>query len=206
MRSPTPNQGHAIFTQNLWPVEVYCLLLDGILNTVRGGQLFNKKSGKPMCTILVEMAQAEWTMQAMHLACALARNMDAKVALLRLVQVEHLSYLGTAFGNRPPDDQEYRNLQELAATAEDYDVELTVFSKQCFSPLDAIAEAANHLNASLVFAQVPDSRIPYRRKVQIWTLKRQLWGRNRQLFTLDQLPGTIEWVPFVTVKAIASVD
>jgi hypothetical protein len=158
-----------------------------------------------MRTILIQMADDDWTMHAMHLACALARNVEAKIALLRLIHVQHPSYLGTSFGNLPPDNQEYQHLQEYAATAEDYGVELTVYAMQCMASLDAVAEAAANLDAALVFAQVPSSRVPSWRKFQIWNLERRLRMEHCQLFTLDQLPGTIEWVPSITVKAPAPV-
>jgi nucleotide-binding universal stress UspA family protein len=158
-----------------------------------------------METILVQMAQEDWTMQAVHLACALARNNGAEVALLRLMPVPHPSYLGTSMGNQPPTEHEYRMLKEYAATAEDYGVSFTVNSMQCMTTLDAVAEAADNLDAKVVFAQVPESRIPYWRTFQIWNLKRQFHGGQRQLFTLDQPVNDPDWTPAITVKAAAPV-
>src|SRR5262245_49691972 len=104
-----------------------------------------------MYTILVQKADDNWTMQALHLACAMARNTGAEVALLRLMQVQHLSYLGTPFGNNPPTHQEQNRLKEYALTAEDYGVELTLHSMQCTTLLDAVVEAAEYLDARVVF-------------------------------------------------------
>jgi hypothetical protein len=147
--------------------------------------------------ILVQMATDEWTMQALHLACAIARNNDTQVALLRLIQLEHASYLGTCMGDRQPNHDEYQRLREYAATAEDYGIELTVQSMQCLTLLDAVVQAAEQLNAQLVFAHVADSRIPYWHQAQVWNLERRLHSEGRQLFTLEK-PVTVNWRPPTT--------
>src|SRR5258708_6356199 len=139
-----------------------------------------------MYTILVQMAEEKWTMEAMHLACALAHSTGAQVALLRLVQVQHPSYLGTSFGNRPPDKTEYQRLKEYAATAEDYGAGLTIYWMQCLSSLDALVEAADNLDATIVFAHVIPTWLPFWRKFQVWSMKRRLITNRRQLFTLDE--------------------
>lgn len=156
-----------------------------------------------MVTILVQMAEEKWTMEALHLACALARSTAAQVALLRTIQVPHPGYLGTTFGDKPPDKAEYHRLKEYAATAEDYRINLEVHSMQCLSSLDAVVEAADSLDAVVVFAQVLPSRIVYWRTFQIWNLRRRLALKHRQLFTLDQPRSILEWTPSIVVRAIA---
>ena len=153
-----------------------------------------------MYTILVQLAEEVWTMKALHLACTLARTVGGEVALLRLMQVDQPGFLGTPFGNQPPDERERRNFEEYAATAEDYDVPMTLVSMQCMSSLEAVADAAEQLDAKVVFAHVPPSRIPYWRRFQVWNMQRAL-RPQRQLFTLDQPISTIGWSPAMTVKA-----
>jgi len=153
-----------------------------------------------MYTLLVQMADEQWTMSALHLACALARNVGGKVVLLRLMQVQHPSYLGTAFGDRSPSETEYHDLKEYAATAEDYGLQLTVQPMQCATTLDAVADAAEQLDAFAVFAHVPESRIPYWRQFQIWNIERRLNAQNRQLFTLDQPIDYVKWMPSIIIK------
>lgn len=148
-----------------------------------------------MSAILVQMGKAEWTTEALQAACTLARKNGDSVALVRLIQVTHPGYLGTELGNAPPSHEEYRKLLDYAASAEDYGVELTVHNMQCVTPLDAVADAAAQLEAGVVFAQVPESRIPYWRKFQIWNLERRLRSEKRQLVTLDPAKGTVEWIP-----------
>ncbi len=139
-----------------------------------------------MSTILVQMTNQSWTLQALHLACALARNNGARIILLRLMPVQHLSYLGTEFGSTPLSRQEYTAWLKYVATAEYYGVEMVRQSMQCWSELDAIADAADYVDAQVVFASIPRSRIPYMDRLQHWRLQRRLVKANRQLHTLEQ--------------------
>jgi hypothetical protein len=157
-----------------------------------------------MKNIMVQIANKSWTMEALHLACAMARNSETTIALVRFMEVGHPSYLGTNMGNIAPTPQEYQDLQDYQATAEDYGVELEVRSIQCLSPLDVMAQAAEELDAEVVFARVPESAIPYWHKFQLWNLKRELSGQQRQLYTLDKPANVTEWVPSVTVNASVS--
>jgi sugar phosphate isomerase/epimerase len=156
-----------------------------------------------MYTLLVQMADEQWTMSALHLACALARSVDGKVVLLRLMQVRHPSYLGTEFGDKSPDEREYQNLKEYAATAEDYGLQLVVQPMQCATSLDAVVDAAEQLDAFVVFAHVPETRFAYWRRFQIWNMERRLHSQHRQLFMLDRPVADIRWMPSITFNAPA---
>jgi hypothetical protein len=150
-------------------------------------------------TILVQLTEPLWTAQAVHLASALARNTHAKLVFLRLIWVSHLNYLGSDLGNPPISSEDYEQLREYTATAEDYGLEPVVCSMQAFAPLAAIAEAAIHLDAQTIFAQVPASRIPYWQQFQTWRLEQRL--KPRTLYTLAQTAGRIPATPYIIVKA-----
>lgn len=152
-----------------------------------------------MAAILVQMSEKLWTMQAVHLACALARNNGAKVILLRLAPVQHLSYLGTPFGDAPLSSQEYDDLKEYAVTAEDYGVELTLQPMQCYSAFDALVDAAEQIDADTVFARVPPSRFPYWQRFQAWQLERRFSAVHRQLFTLNKSNRSGSQLPTITI-------
>ncbi len=157
-----------------------------------------------MTTILVQVADAQWTCQAIQAACDRARQDGSTITLLRLIPVQHLGHLGTAFGNLPPDKQEYELLQQCAGLADAAGVELTVCSMQCVSTLDAVAEAAAHVGAAVVFAQVQDSLIPYWHRVQVWNLKRQLEAQKCQLFMLDGADAASQPIASRTFDTAAS--
>jgi hypothetical protein len=154
-----------------------------------------------MNMIMVQVADKKWTTEALHLACAMARNSNMAITLVRFMEVGHMSYLGTDLGRIAPTPQEYRELQDYSAAAAEYGIELDVTSIQCLSRLDVVAQAAEELAAEVVFARLPETSIPYWHKFQLWNLKRQLQGQHCQLFTLDQPENVEAWVPAVTVKA-----
>jgi hypothetical protein len=153
-----------------------------------------------MKKIMVQVTYKNWTMEALHLACAMARDGETSITLVRFMEVGHPSYLGTNMGSIAPTPQEYQELKDYQETAEDYDVELDVCSIQCLSALDVVAQAADELQAEVVFARVPESSIRYWRKFQVWNLERNLKGQQCQLYTLDKPANVAEWVPSVTVK------
>jgi hypothetical protein len=144
-----------------------------------------------MKTILVQISENHWTLQAVHLACSLARHDDAKIILLRLLPVYHPGYLGTEFVDSNPTPQEYKEIAAYHATAEDYGVSISFRQMQYVTALDAVVDAAEQINANVVFAHIPASRFYYWHKFLIWNLQRRLVAARRQLYTLDQ-PDEVE--------------
>jgi hypothetical protein len=159
-----------------------------------------------MKTILVQMSDRRWTMPALHLACALARDTDADIILLRLMHVEHAAYLGTQFGYHTPTPQERDDIAEYKATAEDYGTLLTIQLMQCLSPLEGLVDAANQLDADAVFAYVPKSWIPYWQTLQKWILQHRLSTANRQIFMLDQPDPNKGRLPTITVRSVYTLS
>ncbi len=131
--------------------------------------------------IMVQIADREWTMDALHRACRLGRTMPTHIALVKLIPTQHVSWLGTELGNRNFSERDQREIINYEATIEDYGIEFssTVFQ---YSELDeAILQAADMLNASIVFATLPKSVIPYWRNLQVLRLRRRLWRNQRVL-------------------------
>jgi hypothetical protein len=153
-----------------------------------------------MRTILVQMENRRFTMQALHLALALARNQQAQVVLLRLIPVKHLGYLGTSLGQCEMSADEQAALRDYAATAEDYGMDITLRQMQCEDTLAAVTEAADYLDADVVFAQVRPSWLPYWQVFRRWWLEQQLALHGRQLYTLQTPPAAASHVPMITVK------
>ncbi|MBZ0301103.1 MAG: hypothetical protein K8J31_15250 [Anaerolineae bacterium] len=135
-----------------------------------------------MNTIMVQMSDTQWTMEAMHLASALARSSGGKVILLHLILANNPGLLG--WGIPTPNAAERHHFHECAAVAEDYGVEFCVQPMQFVTLTDALAQAAESLNAAILFAHIPPSRFPIWRQYRLWSLKRQLHGC--QLYTLDE--------------------
>jgi hypothetical protein len=153
-----------------------------------------------MKPFMVQLAERTWTLQAMHLACAMARDEGASVVLLYLMKVDHILWLGTELGDLPPTDQDHQLLNECESVAELYGVTLSLEWMQCHTLVGALTQAADALDAQGVFAQLPQSKLAFLNPLQHWNLKRQLKAQRRELYTLEQ-PDEAAWTPAVTVKA-----
>lgn len=134
-----------------------------------------------MTTIMVQLSDEQWTLEAMHLASALARNVSGEVVLLYLALAPNPGLLG--WGITPPTFAEERQINSYAAVAEDYGVAFRVQPIQYVSLVDALIQAAQQLNATVLFAHITSSTIPLWRRFQLWSLKHQLG--DCQLYTLD---------------------
>jgi uncharacterized protein YjbI with pentapeptide repeats len=131
--------------------------------------------------IMVQIADREWTMDALYRACRLGRTMPTHIALVKMIPVQHMGWMGTELGNQNYSEQDLREIVNYEATIEDYGIEFssTVFQ---YSDLDeAILQAADMLNASIVFATLPKSVIPFWRNWQLQNLRRRLWRDQRVL-------------------------
>jgi len=137
-------------------------------------------------TILVQMAEPQWTKEALHLACAMARNTNSNVTLLRLIEAQYYSWLGTSYGVETFSPDESASLWDYKTIAEKYGVELCVQPMQYVTFGGALVDASDELNANVVFARIPASAIPFWHKYQSWDLHRQFEQRERTLYTLDQ--------------------
>ncbi len=146
-----------------------------------------------MKTIIVHMSDEQWTMEAMHLASALARNVNGRIVLLHLVLANNPGLLGWEIA--APDLTKNQLMKAYATVAEDYGVEFCVQPMQFINFVDALAEATSLFDASVLFAHIPQSKMPLWQRFQLWSLKHQL--RNCRLYTLDEVqpPSLEELIP-----------
>jgi hypothetical protein len=154
-----------------------------------------------MSTIMVQISDRQWTTQAMHLACAMARNTRTDVTLLQLQPVKNPGLLGSGLGSVTASVTEYEDMHEYDMIAEDYGVALTLQPMQYESQVDALAQAAEHLNANAVFANLPSRGRNVWTRFQYWNLRRQLASQRCPLYTLDQPQPNEEWVPSVSLRS-----
>jgi hypothetical protein len=150
-----------------------------------------------MGTIIVTLGEPKWTLNAMHLACALARNTARDVLLLRMNPVTHPSYLGADVAPLNITSSERALIRDYAHTAEDYGVSVSLALVNYVDFVPGLAQAAENANADVIFATLPGSRIPYLRRMRLWNLRRQL--KPRALYTLDLDTTIPEWKPTITV-------
>lgn len=154
-----------------------------------------------MGTILVQISDRKWTTQAMHFACAMARNTYSQLVLLHLIKVRSPYLLGTEIGVIPPTSGELEDIDEYETIAEDYGLEVVLQPMQYVSFPDALTQAAEYTHAAVLFTHVPESVFPFWHQLRLWNLRRQLTSQGCQLYTLDEPVQTEEWVPAVRLKA-----
>jgi hypothetical protein len=146
----------------------------------------SKERQMAMSTIIVQATDQSHTLTALRAACDLAYNNQYDIVLLKLVPVNHPSWLGTddwGYLNLTQQDQE--SLREYGRYAESCGVKVEVCCLQSISTVDALVGAAENVNAQIVFAHVPHTIIPFLHHWQIWLLRRGLKQRQCQLYTSD---------------------
>ena len=135
-----------------------------------------------MKTIVVQLSDELWTMEAMHLASAMARQMNGTIVLLRLVLVHNPGLLG--WGSVACNEVQDRQIEACSTIAEDYGISFRVQAMQYITLSDALAQAAEQIGAWAIFAHIPRSTIPVWDRFRRWSLKHQIHACH--LYTLDE--------------------
>src|SRR5262249_23712425 len=122
--------------------------------------------------ILVQIADRDWTLEALHCACRIARNTSGRVVLVKMISIAYWPGIRQRHGTFTPQDQiEFADYQ---ATIEDYGVEFLPMPFHYTSLVRATAQVADYVGARIVFARIPQSVFPFWTTLQGWLLKRQL--------------------------------
>ena len=135
--------------------------------------------------IMVQIADLEWTREALHRACILAREKRAEIVLLKMLPVQHTSWLGTEFGAMDLSERARSEIYDYAATAEDYGVQCSAQVFQYITLAEALSEAAEYVEADIVFATLPRTLIPYWREFQLRNLRNRLTRQKRLLIEFE---------------------
>jgi hypothetical protein len=150
-----------------------------------------------MKTVLVQMADVKWTIQAMHLACAVARNYDRSVVLLRLIHVSTPRFLGSDLNVPSLSDAEESAIMEYMSVAEAYGVEIELQPVHYESLSDALVQAARALKAGAVFARLPRESRGWWGRLRLWFLQRQL---GVPVYTLERSERMADYTPSITIE------
>ncbi len=156
-----------------------------------------------MQTIMVQVTDYRQTLATLHFACAMALNVKARIVLVKMLPAQYPGWLGTDWGSWNFSDQDHADMQEYQATAEDYGVEATGEIFQYLTLPEAIADAADYVDAQFVFATLPDGTMPFWRKIQAWMLRRRLVQHGRQLFLSDRDQLAQTQVPSLLVSGVS---
>jgi hypothetical protein len=150
-----------------------------------------------MKTVLVQIADVKWTIQALHLACAVARHDGMSVVLLRLIRVTTPSLLGSALNVPPLTDAEESAIMEYMRVAEAYGVEIELQPMHYESLSDAVAQAARELKAGAIFARLPRLGGRWWGRLKLWFFERQL---KVPVYTLERSERMADYTPSITVE------
>jgi hypothetical protein len=129
--------------------------------------------------MMIQIADPTWTLKALHCAGAMARQQSAKIVLVKMVPVQHMGWLGTDFGYLNISEQEREEIADYQSMLEDYGVEFELCLFQYATLAEALVEAAEYVNAQIVFATLPESAIPFWRSYQLLNLRRSLARSSR---------------------------
>lgn len=136
----------------------------------------------PIRSILIVLGDHAWTVQAMHLACAMARDNGAVVFIVKMLRVNHPLLLGDVAGYVNYTASDRTALQECAATAEDYGVSFREHVCTYADYAAAVAGVAEQLDAAVVLAPPYHSHLPALNRFAAWRLRRIV---GRPLFCLS---------------------
>ncbi len=151
--------------------------------------------------IMVQLADPEWTLRAMHLACAMASRAHTSVVLVRMVAVPHIGLVGEDMGEIEYTSSEHETIRNACRLAKEYGVDFQITRFQYYSLTEALADAAAYVNAQTVFAKLPAGLFPYWHKFKVWTLRHRLNSLNCQLYTLEAANGRPDSASSVLAQA-----
>ena len=156
-----------------------------------------------MQTIMVQITDHRETLATLHFACAMALNVKARIILVKMLPVQYPGWLGTDMGSWNFTAQDHADMKDYQATAEDYGVEVAGEIFQYLTLPEAIADAADYVDAQFVFATLPGSVVPYWRKFQVWALRKRLARHGRHLLLSDQNQPSQTHVPSLLVSSVS---
>ena len=140
--------------------------------------------------IMVQIADRAWTLEALHCAGVMAREKSAKIALVKMIPVQHVGWLGTDFGNLNLSEQEQHDIADYQTTLEDYGVEAKLCLFQYATLADALVQAAEYVEAQVVFATLPASIIPFWHSYQLHDMRRHFAHDGREFVEQPIYPRT----------------
>jgi hypothetical protein len=138
-----------------------------------------------MPTLMVQMDDHKWTLNALHEACGKARTRGAQVVLALMLPQRHV-----VFGNINVDryqftDAEAEELREYNAVAAEYGVPLMTRVFEYDDLEEGISAAADALNAETVYARLPGALLPVTQHSHERHLEEVLEAHHHDLRLLD---------------------
>ncbi len=128
---------------------------------------------------MVQIGAWDLTMEVLHSACQTARAQRATVALVVMIPVRHVSWLGDDLGTWDFTAKAEAGLKDYLATVEDYGLQAAVTHFKYSTWLEGTLQAAELMDASMVIPAVRGNPMSLLGRYQSWVLKRQLQREGR---------------------------
>jgi hypothetical protein len=152
--------------------------------------------------IMVQMADTKWTAAALEVACKQAQANNAEIALVKMLPANYLNWLGVEANEYRFTDSECEDIQTYHAIADKNGVAISTHVCKYDLLDEGLAEAADKVNADVVFAEIHDGSIPLTHKLHVKHLQQCLEEHHHHLFTVEQPAVTANWTPrAITVEA-----
>ena len=143
--------------------------------------------------ILVVTGDHDWTLQAVHLAAAMARETGAAVHLIEMVAVNRVDLLGDGLDESPLSYARLDALSEYTAVIDGYRIPVAVTTFAYSDYVGGLLSAAEQSGAGVVFAPAPGGAPAFLAAWRGWYLR---WALRRPLYTLAE--GAAVWQPRAT--------
>lgn len=124
--------------------------------------------------IMVQIADRQWTLEALRAACAIARKPSTIILLVKMVPVQHLGWLGSDWGNLNFSAHERTDFEHYQAIIAEYGHECIPVLFQYTTWIEGMIQTVAYVNADIVFAPKPRIILPLWRRFRIWDMKRCL--------------------------------
>jgi hypothetical protein len=136
--------------------------------------------------IMVQVNEPQWMQDVLNCACQSAESCGGRIILIVMERVEHISDVGSNVGHLQFDEQERRMLQTYANTVAARGIGCDVELYQYWDMFGGIAEAAREMGATVVFAKLPRSRIPFWSASRFEVLRQHMAHAGQQLLDRGQ--------------------
>lgn len=152
-------------------------------------------------SLMLVLGPQQWTQQAMHLACAVARDRGTTVEVVKMVAVRHPLLLGDDAGLLAYDQESRHLLQECATTAEDYGVRFHLHVFAYANYINGLASAAEQIDAAMIFVPTFDRPAAIWNRWLLWRLERAAKRPCYSLATPSDQPPQLLAEPAVAATA-----
>ncbi|MCC6614104.1 MAG: hypothetical protein IT320_11550 [Anaerolineae bacterium] len=131
--------------------------------------------------VMVEMGSLRWTIEAMRAACPEAKRIGAKVVVTLLMPESQCTLAGIDPETYVFSADEQNEVREYQAIADMHGVELQTRAFEYHDLAHGIVDAADALDAQVVYAHLPATLLPFQHQRQVRHLAKELGSHHHEL-------------------------